>query len=148
MWSFSRAHGTLVQATDHSWLIFQLTNSPFYLGLEGLCLGLPRVVFSPLGGAIVDRANRKILFVVTQTAFLLMTLFLGVMDYLGTIRVSIFRRWLSDHFFCSVATLLQIQSAETNRGRRMSLFGLINCGPGPMGSFPFGLVAAAIGVRP
>jgi hypothetical protein len=87
VWSFSRAHGTLVQATAHSWLIFQLTNSPFYLGLEGLCLGLPRVVFSPLGGAIVDRANRKILFVVTQTAFLLMALFLGVMDYLGTIRV-------------------------------------------------------------
>jgi MFS transporter, DHA1 family, staphyloferrin A biosynthesis exporter len=79
--------GTLVQATAQSWLIFQLTNSPFYLGLEGLCLGLPRVVFSPLGGAIVDRANRKILFVVTQTAFLLMALFLGVMDYLGTIRV-------------------------------------------------------------
>jgi hypothetical protein len=74
-----------------------------------------------------------------------MALFLGVMDYLRTIRVSIFRRWLSDHFFCSVATLLQIQSAETNHGRRMSLFGLINCGPGPIGSFPFGLVAAAIG---
>jgi Transmembrane secretion effector len=43
--------------------------------------------FRLLGGAIVDRANRKILFVVTQTAFLLMALFLGVMDYLGTIRV-------------------------------------------------------------
>jgi len=27
----------------------------------------------------------------------------------------------------------------------MSLFGLINRGLGPMGSFPFGLVAAAIG---
>ena len=79
--------GTLVQATAQSWLIFQLTNSPFYLGLEGLCLGLPRVIFSPLGGAIVDRTDRKTLFVVTQTAFLLMALFLGVMDYLGMIRV-------------------------------------------------------------
>jgi len=79
--------GTLVQATAQSWLIFQLTNSPFYLGLEGLYLGPPRVIFSPSGGAIVDRADRKILFVVTQTAFLLMALLLGVMDYLGTIRV-------------------------------------------------------------
>jgi len=87
VWSFSRAQGTLVQATAHSWLIFQLTNSPFYLGLEGLYLGPPRVIFSPSGGAIVDRADRKILFVVTQTAFLLMALLLGVMDYLGTIRV-------------------------------------------------------------
>jgi len=37
------------------------------------------------------------------------------------------------------------QSAETNRGRMMSLFGLINRGLGPMGSCPFGLVATGIG---
>ena len=79
--------GTLIQATAQSWLIFQLTNSPFYLGLEGLCVGLPRVLFSPLGGAVVDRANRKLIFVLTQASFFLMALFLGVMDYLGTIRV-------------------------------------------------------------
>ena len=79
--------GTLVQVTAQGWLIFQLTNSPFYLGLDGLCLGLPRVLFSPLGGAVADRVNRRVLFVVTQTAFLLMALSLGVMDYLGIIRV-------------------------------------------------------------
>jgi MFS family permease len=79
--------GTLIQTTAQSWLIFQLTDSPFYLGLEGLCLGLPRVLFSALGGAVVDRANRKAIFVITQVAFLLMGLFLGVMTYLGAIRV-------------------------------------------------------------
>ena len=79
--------GTLVQTTAQSWLIFQLTDSPFYLGLEGLCLGLPRVLFSALGGAVVDRADRKSIFVVTQIVFLLMALFLGVMNYLGAIRV-------------------------------------------------------------
>lgn len=61
--------GTLIQTTAQSWLIFQLTNSPFYLGLEGLCLGLPRVLFSAFGGAVVDRADRKTIFVVTQSAF-------------------------------------------------------------------------------
>jgi predicted MFS family arabinose efflux permease len=79
--------GTLIQTTAQSWLIFQLTNSPYYLGLEGLCLGLPRVLFSPLGGAVVDRADRKLIFALTQCAFFLMTLFLGVMNTLGTIRV-------------------------------------------------------------
>src|SRR3954447_3439317 len=79
--------GTLVQATAQSWLIFQLTDSPFYLGLEGLCLGLPRVLFSAIGGAVVDRADRKTIFVITQSAFLLMALFLGVMNHLGIIRV-------------------------------------------------------------
>ena len=48
-------------------------------------------------------------------------------------------------FLSAVATLLQTHADETNRGRMMSLFGLINRGLGPMGSFPFGLVATAIG---
>src|SRR4030095_3243346 len=79
--------GTLIQTTAQSWLIFQLPDSTFYLGLEGFCLGLPRVLFSALGGAVVDRADRKLIFVVNQIAFLLMALFLGVMNYLGMIRV-------------------------------------------------------------
>lgn len=79
--------GTLMQTTAQSWLIFELTNSPFYLGLEGLCLGLPRVLFSAFGGAVVDRTDRKVIFVVTQTAFLLMALFIGTMNYLGIIQV-------------------------------------------------------------
>jgi len=48
-------------------------------------------------------------------------------------------------FLSFTATLLQLHADETNRGRIMSLFGLINRGIGPMGSFPFGLVATAIG---
>jgi predicted MFS family arabinose efflux permease len=48
-------------------------------------------------------------------------------------------------FLSAIATLLQVHADETNRGRVMSLFGLINRGLGPMGSFPFGLVATAIG---
>jgi MFS family permease len=79
--------GTLIQATAQSWLIFQLTDSPFYLGLDGFCLGLPRVLFSAFGGAVVDRTDRKTIFIVTQCAFFLMALFLGVMHHLGLIRV-------------------------------------------------------------
>jgi hypothetical protein len=41
--------------------------------------------------------------------------------------------------------LLQLHADESNRGRMMSLFGLINRGLGPMGSFPFGWIATAIG---
>lgn len=79
--------GTLIQTTAQTWLIFQLTNSPFYLGLEGLCLGLPRVLFSALGGAVVDRTDRKRTFMITQSAFLTASLFLGAADYFGFIRV-------------------------------------------------------------
>jgi len=79
--------GTLIQATAQSWLIFQLTDSPFYLGLDGFCLGLPRVLLSAFGGAVVDRTDRKTIFIVTQCTFFLMALFLGVMHHLGLIRV-------------------------------------------------------------
>jgi len=79
--------GTLIQATAQSWLILQLTNSPFYLGLEGFCLGLPRVLFSAFGGAVVDRSDRKTVFVLTQSAFFFMALFLGVTHHWGLIRV-------------------------------------------------------------
>ena len=48
-------------------------------------------------------------------------------------------------FLSSTATLLQLHTNETNRGRIMSLFGLINRGLGPMGTFPFGLLATWIG---
>jgi len=44
-------------------------------------------------------------------------------------------------FLSAIATLLQIHTDETNRGRIMSLFGLINRG---LGSFPFGLIATAM----
>ena len=79
--------GTLIQTTAQSWLIFQLTDSPFYLGLEGLCLGLPRVLFSAFGGAVVDRSDRKTIFVITQSAFFLMALFLGAMQHFELVRV-------------------------------------------------------------
>jgi MFS family permease len=48
-------------------------------------------------------------------------------------------------FLSSVATLLQVHTEEQSRGRIMSLFGLINRGLGPMGSFPFGLIASLVG---
>ena len=83
----SRSHRN-VGANDRAELADLPTNQfAILLGLEGFCLGLPRVLFSALGGAIVDRADRKTIFVVAQSAFLIMTLFLGVMDHWGTIRV-------------------------------------------------------------
>ena len=48
-------------------------------------------------------------------------------------------------FLSATATLLQIHADERTRGRIMSLFGLVNRGLGPMGSFPFGLIATAVG---
>lgn len=79
--------GSLIQSTAQGWLILQLTDSPFYLGLEGLCLGIPRMLFSPIGGAVVDRMDRKLLFLLTQSMFFLGSLSLAVLNALGLIHV-------------------------------------------------------------
>ncbi len=79
--------GTLIQSTAQAWLIYELTNSTFYLGLDGLCLGVPRVLFSAFGGAVVDRADRRLLFLLDQGAFVIMAFVLGVLTTTGAVRV-------------------------------------------------------------
>ncbi|HEY1268359.1 MAG TPA: MFS transporter, partial [Candidatus Binatia bacterium] len=79
--------GTLIQSTAQAWLIYELTNSTFYLGLDGLCLGVPRVLFSAFGGAVVDRADRRLLFLLDQGAFVIMAFVLGLLTSTGNVRV-------------------------------------------------------------
>jgi MFS family permease len=79
--------GTLIQSTAQAWLIYELTNSTFYLGLDGLCLGVPRVLFSAFGGAVVDRTDRRLLFLLDQGAFVLMAFVLGVLTTTGAVKV-------------------------------------------------------------
>jgi MFS family permease len=58
--------GDFVQAMAQSWLVWTMTNSPFLLGLVGFCQALPRLFFGAIGGAIVDRVERRRLLICTQ----------------------------------------------------------------------------------
>jgi MFS family permease len=53
-----------------NWHVYQLTKSPFALGLVGLFRGLPIIVCSLAGGVVADAFDRKRLMVVTQTIML------------------------------------------------------------------------------
>jgi len=55
--SFSHL-GIWVQRVTVAWLTWQLTESPFWLGLMSFADFAPSVVFAPLAGAIADRVNR------------------------------------------------------------------------------------------
>jgi MFS family permease len=68
-------------------LILRLTDSPFYLGAAGMCQGVARIAFSLLGGAVVDRVNRKSLFHLTIAASTLTTLILSLLIFIGKIHV-------------------------------------------------------------
>ena|SRR5262245_36627170 len=58
--------GDFVQAMAQSWLVWTMTQSPFLLGLVGFAQALPRLLLGAVGGAIVDRLDRRRLLVSTQ----------------------------------------------------------------------------------
>jgi MFS family permease len=58
--------GDFVQAMAQSWLVWTMTGSPFLLGLVGFCQALPRLLLGAIGGAIVDRVERRWLLISTQ----------------------------------------------------------------------------------
>ena len=119
------------------------------------CSALGLLLMAPGAGAIFGgltlasvrrfpTPHYLLFFLVTGFGFSIV-LFAASRNFLLSLFFLFFAGAFQTTFLSFVATLLQIQSAEANRGRLMSLFGLINRGLGPMGSFPFGLVAAAIG---
>ena len=72
--------GTFVQQFAQSWLVFDLTKDPFYLGLDLFLGQLPIIMFSLFGGVFADRMDRRKMLLVSQyiqmaCAFLLAALF-------------------------------------------------------------------------
>jgi MFS family permease len=58
--------GDFIQAMAQSWLVWTMTGSPFLLGLIGFCQALPRLLLGAVGGAFVDRVERRRLLLSTQ----------------------------------------------------------------------------------
>ena len=58
--------GDFVQAMAQSWLVWTMTSSPLLLGLVGFCQAVPRLLLGAVGGAIVDRLERRRLLMCTQ----------------------------------------------------------------------------------
>ena len=72
--------GTQMQVLAQSWLVFQLSNSSFLLGLDSFLGTIPIVLFSLVGGVFADRTERQKLLIGSQLvqmscAFLLAALF-------------------------------------------------------------------------
>lgn len=73
--------GTWMQLVAQAWLVYKLSNSAIYLGLDTFCGQIPIFLFSLFGGVIADRKNRRDILLVSQliqmsTAFTLTVLVL------------------------------------------------------------------------
>ncbi|MCA1568020.1 MAG: MFS transporter [Acidobacteria bacterium] len=58
--------GTWMQTVAQGWLVLQLTDSAFWLGVDGFAATSPGLVLTLLGGVYADRIDRKRLLIYTQ----------------------------------------------------------------------------------
>ncbi len=58
--------GTWMQAVAQGWLVLQLTDSPFWLGLDGFMALAPGLVLTLAGGVFADLVDRRRLLLYTQ----------------------------------------------------------------------------------
>jgi MFS family permease len=80
--------GSWMQMIAQGWLILELTDSPFYLGLVGLVRAIPALSFTLIGGVIADRYDRRKILMFTQMSSAIVALTLGVLDLMGVVTVS------------------------------------------------------------
>lgn len=78
--------GTWMQATAQGYLIYQLTNSPAYLGLVGFVGGLPAILFTLFGGVVADRLPRRTLLVITQACMLILAFVLAGLTFMNLVQ--------------------------------------------------------------
>ena len=73
--------GTWMQNVAQAWLVFDMSKSPFILGLDAFLAGIPIFFFSLIGGVVADRVERRRVLLMSQyvqmvSAFTLTTLLL------------------------------------------------------------------------
>ena len=67
-----------MQSVAQAWLMFEISNSAFYLGLDGFANTIPISIFAFWGGVIADRVDRRKLLINTQWFLLFLALALGL----------------------------------------------------------------------
>ncbi len=78
--------GDFIQAMAQSWLVWTMTGSPFLLGVVGFCQALPRLLLGVVGGAIVDRVERRRLLLSTQILAMLQAFIFWALVYFEEIQ--------------------------------------------------------------
>lgn len=76
-----------MQAVAQGWLVLQLSNSPFWLGVDGFMATAPGLVLTLAGGVFADLFDRRKLLIYTQAVAGLAALTLGVLVITHVVQV-------------------------------------------------------------
>jgi MFS family permease len=71
--------GIWIQTLTMGWLVYDLTGSPLLLGFVSGVRAIPSLFAAPIAGVMTDRANRKMLMLISQTLVLTSILLLGIL---------------------------------------------------------------------
>src|SRR5881227_350829 len=79
--------GTWMQAVAQGWLVFELSNSPLWLGVDGFMSTAPGLVLTLAGGVFADLIDRRKLLIYTQIVAGISALVLGLLVATGVVQV-------------------------------------------------------------
>src|SRR6267142_3208274 len=88
MGAFLSNIGTWMQAVAQGWLVLQLTDSAFWLGVDGFVAMSPGLALTLAGGVFADLVDRRRLLLYTQIVACLAALGLAILISTGVIHQS------------------------------------------------------------
>ena len=79
--------GGWMEEVARGWLVFQLTDSAFQLGLVAFLRGISTLVFSPAAGVVVDRLDRRRVAAFSQAVPGMVALLVGILVSTGLVQM-------------------------------------------------------------
>lgn len=75
--------GTWMQKLAQSWLVYDISGSAFYLGLDAFLGEIAIILFSLIGGVFADRTSRRKLLIMSQVIQMTCAFLLATLVYFG-----------------------------------------------------------------
>ena len=85
--AFLSTTGTWMQTVAQGWVVLQMTDSAFLLGVDGFLATGPMLVFSLFGGVIADRIDRRKIMLFSQYLQMSFALVLALVLWLDQVQV-------------------------------------------------------------
>ena len=76
-----------MQTVAQSWLVYELSKDPFFLGLDAFFGQVPILLFSLVGGVIADRQNRKTMLLISQYVQMTCAFTLATLSFFHVVKV-------------------------------------------------------------
>ena len=94
--------GNWMQSLAQGWLVLQLTNSIFLLGVVGFAATAPSLIFSLVGGVLADRSDRRRMMMITQTTMMVLAFLLSLLSW---------KHWITVHEIIAIAFFAGVANA-------------------------------------